>query len=377
IEFIPYNKLENIKQIGHGGFSTVYSATWIDGKRIYEFDTNLFKMVLSREPCTVALKCLTGISNEPLEFFNEFKIHYECQLNRYSEDKYGIEIYGITYNSAEKEYLMVHEYADKGDLRQYLSTNFKDLDWKQKTKILCSISDNLDYIHQTYVHGDFHTKNILMISTKNITNFPYMIGDKLAVISLNIGDKINVEPKISDLGLSRKVNESTTNKEIYGVVSFSAPEIFLGNQPTKESDIYSLGVIMSEVSTGKPPFENISHQTVSFKFNIVNGLRPRFAFGTPDFYIKLAERCMDNDPMKRPTAKEVYEQFQEWEIILNKEQEKLNEDQIKIKNKFLEADRIIPTLSTISHEDQDIISTCQSISKLDISEKFNQTSKYI
>ncbi|RIB26165.1 hypothetical protein C2G38_2030471 [Gigaspora rosea] len=130
---------------------------------------------------------------------------------------------------------------------------------------------------------------------------------------------------------------------------------------------------MSEVSTGKPPFENISHQTDNFQLNIINGLRPRFAFGMPDFYIKLAERCMDNDPMKRPTAKEVYVQFQEWEIILNKEQEKLNKDQIKIKNKFLEADRIIPTLSTISHEDQDVISTCQSISKLDISEKFNQT----
>ncbi|CAG8857449.1 11852_t:CDS:1, partial [Gigaspora margarita] len=76
--------------------------------------------------------------------------------------------------------------------------------------------------------------------TKDIMNVPYMVGDKIAVISLNIGNKINVEPKISDLGLSRKVNESTTNKEVFGVVSFSAPEIFLGNQPTKESDIYSL-----------------------------------------------------------------------------------------------------------------------------------------
>ncbi|RIB26164.1 hypothetical protein C2G38_320853 [Gigaspora rosea] len=41
IEFIPFNKLENIKQIGQGGFSTVYSATWIDGKRLYKYDINL------------------------------------------------------------------------------------------------------------------------------------------------------------------------------------------------------------------------------------------------------------------------------------------------------------------------------------------------
>ncbi|CAG8435677.1 5820_t:CDS:2 [Scutellospora calospora] len=175
IEFIPYNKLENVEQIGQGGFSTVYSATWIDGKRTYKLDTNI-NVLFSREPCTVALKSLTGIPNVPLGFFNEFKIHYECQLNRYSVDKYGIEIYGITYNSANSEYLMVHEYADKGDLRQYLSTNFKNLDWKQKIKIPCSISDNLDFIHQSYVHGDFHSRNILMISTKNIINIPYLIG---------------------------------------------------------------------------------------------------------------------------------------------------------------------------------------------------------
>ncbi|CAG8703534.1 6556_t:CDS:1, partial [Dentiscutata heterogama] len=64
----------------------------------------------------------------------------------------------------------------------------------------------------------------------------------------------------------------------------------------------------------------------------------------------------------------VYEQLQEWEIILNKEQNQLNEEQIKIKNKFLEADKIIPTLLTTSHKNQDAINACQPISELDISE---------
>ncbi|CAG8778707.1 8971_t:CDS:2 [Gigaspora margarita] len=58
-----------------------------------------------------------------------------------------------------------------------------------------------------------------MISTRNVES-----------------DEISVEPKISDLGLSRNINISTENKELLGVVSFSAP---LGNQPTKESEIYS------------------------------------------------------------------------------------------------------------------------------------------
>ncbi|RIB27762.1 hypothetical protein C2G38_2029094 [Gigaspora rosea] len=150
------------------GFGTVYTAIWIDGKRTYDIGTSNNDVLLSRVQCNVALKSLTGILNISSDFFNEFKIHYECQLNRYNVDKYGIEIYGVTYNTVNNEYLMVFEYADKGDLRQYLATNFKLLDWKQKIKILCSISDNLDYIHQNYIHGDFHSGNILMISTRDI-----------------------------------------------------------------------------------------------------------------------------------------------------------------------------------------------------------------
>ncbi|RIB05239.1 kinase-like domain-containing protein [Gigaspora rosea] len=335
---------KNIKQIGKGGFGTVYSATWIDEK-------DYRGLLLTRKQCTVALKSLTGS-------FDEFKIHYEYQLNRFSIDNYGIEIYGITYNSFENEYLMVFEYADKGDLRHYLSKNFKILDWRQKIKILRTISDNLDHIHQNYVHGDFHSGNILMISTRESVNIPYDIGDKLALVSLNLGDKISIEPKISDLGLSRKINETTANKKICGEVSSSAPEVLLGKQPTRESDIYCLGIIMSEVSTGKPPFENISRTTISLEIDIYNGLRPEFASGTPDVYIKLAKQCMDNDPMKRPTAKIVYEQLQEWEIILNKEQNELNEEQIQIRNQFLETDKIISSTSNTSLKHQDAVDIC-------------------
>ncbi|RIB28571.1 hypothetical protein C2G38_2058892, partial [Gigaspora rosea] len=89
---------------------------------------------------------------------------------------------------------------------------------------------------------------------------------------------------------------------------------------------------------------------------------------TTDDYIKLSKQCMDKDPMKRPTAKKVYDQLQEWKIILNGEHNELNEEQIKIKNKFLEADEIIPTLSTTLQKQQDTMHICQSINELDISE---------
>ncbi|RIB27761.1 hypothetical protein C2G38_1694910 [Gigaspora rosea] len=73
IEFIPYDKLKNAKQIGKGGFGTVYTAIWIDGKRTYDIGTSYNDVLLSRVQCNVALKSLTGILNISSDFFNEVK----------------------------------------------------------------------------------------------------------------------------------------------------------------------------------------------------------------------------------------------------------------------------------------------------------------
>ncbi|CAG8842845.1 7164_t:CDS:1, partial [Racocetra persica] len=83
-------------------------------------------------------------------------------------------------------------------------------------------------------------------------------------------------------------------------------------------------------------------------------IRSKFDLGAPDVFIKLANQCMDKDLKKRPTAKEVYEQLKEWEIILYKKQNEMNEEELKIKNKFLEADKIIPTQPTFLQKHQDV-----------------------
>ncbi|RIB21909.1 hypothetical protein C2G38_2014583 [Gigaspora rosea] len=347
IEWIPFDRLENIEKIGKGGFSTIYSATWIDGKRAYSWDKTKGKLIKTREKfCKVALKSLTGTQNISLNFLNEFKALYECQLEKLSVEKYGIEIYGITYDTNRKEYMMVFEHADKGDLRHYLSENFASLTWKQKLKLLYSISDNLDYIHQKrYVHKDFHSGNILIVSTGSfdlnaLLYSTYIVNNKAIMITQDNGEKLNIEPKISDLGLSSKIDEINVENGTYGVVQYVADEILSGEPYTKASDIYSLGVIMSEVSTGKPPFENLSCSSVKLR-KVLDKLRPEFAKGTPECFIELANQCMDNDPEKRPKAKEVYEKLREWRIILDKGTNELNNEELKIKNAFLKADEII------------------------------------
>ncbi|RIB08963.1 hypothetical protein C2G38_2269332 [Gigaspora rosea] len=311
----------------------------------YEESLTVFNKSLEIDPNDAAVLSNRGFTYKTMGRYEESLADLNKSLEIDPNNALTLNISGTLYQQMGRHKEALSDLNKSYEIKAN-STNESYL--RQKIKILRTISDNLDHIHQNYVHGEFHSGNILMISTRESVNIPYDIGDKLALVSLNLGDKISIEPKISDLGLSRKINETTANKKICGEVSSSAPEVLLGKQPTRESDIYCLGIIMSEVSTGKPPFENISRTTISLEIDIYNGLRPEFASGTPDVYIKLAKQRMDNDPMKRPTAKIVYEQLQEWEIILNKELNELNEEQIQIRNQFLEADKIISSTSNTS-----------------------------
>ena len=77
------------------------------------------------------------------------------------------------------------------------------------------------------------------------------------------------------------------------------------------SDVYSFGVLMSVVSTGQQPFNNLAHD-IDLAMKICRGARPGFSNNTPKFYIELAFRCMDANPDKRPTAKEILEIIKIW-----------------------------------------------------------------
>ena len=66
---------------------------------------------------------------------------------------------------------------------------------------------------------------------------------------------------IGDLGLSKSATESDNDTEIYGIIPYVAPEIFQGQKYTKASDIYSFGMIMWELMTGRRPFWDQIHDT--------------------------------------------------------------------------------------------------------------------
>ena len=84
-----------------------------------------------------------------------------------------------------------------------------------------------------------------------------------------------------------------------------APEIFLGQKYTAASDIYSFGMIMWEVMTGRRSFWDKSHDA-DLIIKIVDGLRPPIVTNAPEGYIELMEECWHSDPNNRPTAADVF-----------------------------------------------------------------------
>ncbi|CAI2173723.1 18065_t:CDS:2 [Funneliformis geosporum] len=109
---------------------------------------------------------------------------------------------------------------------------------------------------------------------------------------------------LTDFGLSGPANKSSN--EVYGVLPYVAPEVLYGNSYTTAADIYSFGIIMIELSSGKPPHHDKKHDN-NLAIAICNGLRPDFGKGTPEFYKDLAYRCMDANLDQRPTANELYD----------------------------------------------------------------------
>src|SRR3954462_9918100 len=183
-------------------------------------------------------------------------------------------------------------YAVKGDFKEYLKSNYTG--WNDKIKKLYNIISGLNTLHQEkLIHSDLHSGNILY--------FKYLS-----------------ETMITDLGLSGPADQETSSKiDIVGVLPYIAPEV-LNNIPyTQKSDIYSFGILMSETSTHQQPFKDQPHD-LDLACRICSGLRPSFSDNTPECYIKLAYRCTDADPEKRPTANEILEIIKFWKDAIDK-----------------------------------------------------------
>ncbi|GBB96664.1 hypothetical protein RclHR1_02800014 [Rhizophagus clarus] len=156
LEWVPFDRFTDVREIGEGGFAKVYSATWIDSKSNYYIndDGNYKKMEAKRK--AVALRKLNESQNMPEKYLNELKIHW----NLFKRS--GLQFYGLTKESETKEFMMVLRFANKGNLRNTsLSNDFNNFLWKDKIKLL---RDSLTDLARLHKMGYFHSGNILRIN---------------------------------------------------------------------------------------------------------------------------------------------------------------------------------------------------------------------
>ena len=138
--------------------------------------------------------------------------------------------------------------------------------------------------------------------------------------------------------------ENTNNNKIYGVLPYIAPEILRGQNYTKAADVYSFGIIMYEVFSGLPPYHDVSHDK-NLAMKICLGFRPRFNIKVPQLIVHLIKRCLDANPLNRPTALEIEDILYQWYWDFDKPNE-----QIELTKQIKEAEEInnLSTNSIIS-----------------------------
>ncbi|RHZ79133.1 hypothetical protein Glove_151g123 [Diversispora epigaea] len=286
IEWIPYDRFKDVKQVGRGGFGTIHYARWIDGDiRKWDIENQQWKRYNKDVGVEAALKKFDNFVNFN-DVLNEMEIHLK------TTEVASTRFYGITQDPETHSYMMVLRYAKDGNLREYLKINFNNINWFQKLQNLLNLSLRLKNIHELdIVHQDFHPGNIL---SSNFKSYDVMI---------------------SDFGLSKLIGENQNNpekKNIFGVLPYIAPEVLSGDEEyTKAADVYSFGIIAYEIITGFPPYPDIPHDR-DLAMKICNGLRPKIPFHTSKLITRMIMRCWDARVTHRPTFKELSDELRKY-----------------------------------------------------------------
>ncbi|CAG8738502.1 15917_t:CDS:2, partial [Cetraspora pellucida] len=222
---------------------------------------------------------------------NEIKQHME--VNNHENI---VKFLGVSDNDSGN-YMIVMQYANGGTLRKYLEdkiseNNFKIL-WTELIQIAEQIIFGLQHLHDNnVVHGDLNPSNILVVLNE---------------------DQFN-RVVIADFGSATKLDDSLIS--IYGksfTIEYTDPQFFINEKmivPTFKSDIYSLGIILWELTSGIRPFPTVENK-VSLIRTISRGKREKKIRGIPSSYVKIYKKCWKTNPKKRPGLEKILHEIQQ------------------------------------------------------------------
>lgn len=176
-------------------------------------------------------------------------------------------IAGITFYSME--------YAPGHTLEQVLKGGIYPID--KLPEFIMAMASALNVIHSKgIIHRDLKPANIMMSD--------------------------NYSPKLMDFGIARPENSQLTHhNEIVGSVCYIPPEIWIGEEPTHSVDLYSLGVVLYEMTTGKVPFDGGSPGELMRKHLQATPIPPKdIQAGMPSYINRLILRLLSKQKQNRP-----------------------------------------------------------------------------
>ncbi len=249
------NRYEIIEKVGNGGMATVYKAT---------------DLVLKRY---VAVKVLRDEFTTDEEFIKRFETEAQSAARLVHANIVSIFDVGVDNGI----YYIVMELIQGKTLKEIIVEERGPLPWKWSVNVAIQIASALEMAHKNnIIHRDIKPHNIIITE------------DGIA--------------KVTDFGIAKAVSNSTITAfgTTIGSVHYFSPEHARGGYTDAKSDIYSLGVVMYEMVTGKVPFDADTPVSVALKHMQEEPIPPIEAnLHLPEAVNKIILKALKKDPMLR------------------------------------------------------------------------------
>ena len=209
------NRYEILERIGTGGMAIVYKAKCHRLNRL------------------VAIKILKSDLAQNEEFRRRFNA--ESQAVAQLSHPNIVAVYDVS-RSSDLEYIVM-ELIDGITLKQYMQKKGGKLNWREALHFITQIVKALGHAHSRgIIHRDIKPHNVMVLRDGSV--------------------------KVADFGIARltSASQNTMTQEALGSVHYISPEQARGDRTDARSDIYSAGVVLYEMLTGRLPFEGLFHK---------------------------------------------------------------------------------------------------------------------